>query len=88
MAEGFAVDGEVIREDRDRVMFNIHNLSGEHDMKVGYISNEALERLNGGGFADAATVFDEYRQRIASRAGAHWNANPLNEVIMLAQGDF
>lgn len=87
MAKRFTVSGEVV-ENAGNVVFDILSDSDLSVLKRGSISAEALERLNGGPYTDAASVFQEYQDKIASRAGDHWNANPLNDYVILGLGDF
>ena len=87
MAQGYIVSGEVV-EDDGRVIFDVYSDDQPDVLKRGVISPEALEVLNGGTYEDAADVFDEYRDKVASVAGDHWNANPSNEIIILGRGAF
>lgn len=87
MAKGYTVSGEVV-EDDGRVIFEVYSDHQPDVLKRGVIGPDALEALNGGTFEDAADVFDEYREKIASTAGNHWIANPNNAIIILGRGDF
>lgn len=87
MTKGFIVTGEVV-QDGGNVIFDILSDADASELKRGTISADALERINGGPYTNAEHVFDEYRERIASRAGVHWNANPMNQVVILGMADF
>jgi hypothetical protein len=87
MAKGYIVSGEVVREDGS-IEFDVYSDDDPAELKRGVISKDALDKLSNDPNADPAAVFDEYRDRIAARAGDHWQANPMNAVIILGRGDF
>jgi len=87
MDNGFVLDFIQVRDDGG-ITFAVRKTSGEVSTKLGVILADALQRLNGGPYTDAVLVFNAYQERITRRAGAHWDANPLNEYVILGRGEF